>query len=90
MCYQCAGINSVIFYCPQLFASLSLSPQAALGATMVTGVVNHLATYVSLWAADEFGRRVLFVGGGVQMTLALVRNSSLAGITCPQAQSQGL
>ncbi len=67
-----AGINSVIFYCPQLFASLGLGPSAALGATMVTGVVNHLATYVSLWAADEFGRRVLFVGGGIQMTLALV------------------
>lgn len=39
----------------------------------MTGVVNHLATYVSLWAADEFGRRVLFIEGGVQMSFALVR-----------------
>ena len=42
----------------------------------MTGVVNHFATYVSLWAADSFGRRLLFLEGGVQMLLALVRGAS--------------
>ena len=42
----------------------------------MTGVVNHFATYVSLWAADSFGRRLLFLEGGVQMLLALVRAAS--------------
>ena len=41
----------------------------------MTGVVNHFATYVSLWAADSFGRRILFLEGGVQMLLSLVGTS---------------
>ena len=72
-CVQWTGINTIIFYAPQLFITLGVSQSAALAATIVTGVVNHLATYVSLWAADEFGRRVLFIEGGIQMSLALVR-----------------
>ena len=62
---------------PQLFISLGTGQRAALLATIVTGVVNHFATYVSLWAADSFGRRLLFLEGGVQMLLALVRSASL-------------
>ena len=58
---------------PQLFISLGTGQRAALLATIVTGVVNHFATYVSLWAADSFGRRFLFLEGGVQMAIALVR-----------------
>ena len=58
---------------PQLFISLGTGQRAALLATIVTGVVNHFATYVSLWAADSFGRRLLFLEGGVQMLIALVR-----------------
>ncbi len=74
---QWTGINTIIFYAPQLFITLGASQSAALAATIVTGVVNHLATYVSLWAADEFGRRVLFIEGGVQMTFALVSSGWL-------------
>lgn len=48
----------VIFYSPQLFISLGKSRHDALIATIVTGIVNHCATYVSLWAADHQGRRV--------------------------------
>lgn len=86
-CTQWTGINTIIFYAPQLFITLGASQSAALAATIVTGVVNHLATYVSLWAADEFGRRVLFIEGGIQMSLALVRrlaplSFSLSGLSC--------
>lgn len=66
---------------PQLFISLGTGQQAALLATIVTGVVNHFATYVSLWAADSFGRRFLFLEGGVQMAIALVRH--LRPCMCP-------
>ena len=52
---------------PQLFITLGTGQQAALAATIVTGVVNHVATYVSLWAADEFGRRLLLLEAGVQV-----------------------
>lgn len=81
-CAQWTGINTIIFYAPQLFITLGASQSAALAATIVTGVVNHLATYVSLWAADEFGRRVLFIEGGIQMSLALVRRLALCLSHC--------
>ena len=69
--------NRCVLAAPQLFISLGTGQRAALLATIVTGVVNHFATYVSLWAADSFGRRLLFLEGGVQMLLALVCAASL-------------
>ena len=69
---QWTGINTIIFYAPQLFITLGASQRASLAATIVTGIVNHFSTYVSLWAADEFGRRILFIEGGIQMAIALV------------------
>ena len=69
--------NGSALAAPQLFISLGTGQRAALLATIVTGVVNHFATYVSLWAADSFGRRFLFLEGGVQMFLALVRAACL-------------
>ena len=73
---QWTGINTIIFYAPQLFITLGASQRASLAATIVTGIVNHFSTYVSLWAADEFGRRVLFIEGGIQMAIALVGHHS--------------
>lgn len=57
----------VIFYSPQLFITLGTGTQGALIATIVTGLVNHFATYVSLWAADAYGRRILWMEAGVQV-----------------------
>lgn len=70
---QWTGINTVIFYSPQLFVSLGTGQSAALIATIITGIVNHFATYVSLWAADEFGRRLLFLEAGVQVMIPALR-----------------
>lgn len=69
---QWTGINTIIFYAPQLFVSLGQGEGAALAATIVTGIVNHLATYVSFSVADKYGRRPLFIEGGIQMTVCLV------------------
>ena len=60
-------MSRVIFYSPQLFITLGTGTQGALVATIVTGVVNHFATYVSLWAADAYGRRILWMEAGVQV-----------------------
>lgn len=62
---QWTGINTIIFYAPQLFVSLGQGEGAALAATIVTGIVNHLATYVSFSVADKYGRRPLFIEGTV-------------------------
>ena len=72
-------------YSPQLFITLGTGQSAALAATIVTGVVNHVATYVSLWAADEFGRRLLFLEAGVQVShlpLQLAPQSASTSAQC--------
>lgn len=45
----------------------------ALIATVVIGAANHLAVYVAIWAADEFGRRFLLIEGGIQVSTAAWR-----------------
>ena len=65
---QWTGINTIIFYAPQLFVSLGQGEGAALAATIVTGIVNHLATYVSFSVADKYGRRPLFIEGTVSVS----------------------
>ncbi|KAK9914909.1 hypothetical protein WJX75_002176 [Coccomyxa subellipsoidea] len=69
---QWTGINTIIFYAPQLFLSLGGSRTDSLIATVVVGLCNHFSTYVSFWSADKFGRRFLFLQAGVQMLIALL------------------
>lgn len=82
----CLGCDLPPLLRAQLFLSLGTGQRAALLATIVTGIVNHCATYVSLWAADAFGRRVLFLQGGVQMFISLVRDTT-APSACMRAGS---
>lgn len=74
---QWSGINTIIFYAPQLFVSLGVGEGAALGATIVTGIVNHLATYVSFHVADKYGRRILFIEGQSHMLSSLYLSDTL-------------
>jgi MFS family permease len=74
---QLTGINVIMFYAPVLFKTLGFGGNASLISAVITGVVNVLATVVSIFTVDKFGRRLLFLEGGVQMTLCQVclRNS---------------
>jgi sugar porter (SP) family MFS transporter len=69
---QLTGINSVIFYAPQLFSSLGSGAEAALFNTVIIGTVNVGATLVALWLVDRLGRKALFYEGGLQMIAAEV------------------
>ncbi|XP_020217694.1 sugar carrier protein C [Cajanus cajan] len=42
---------------------------AALMSAVITGVVNVVATCVSIYGVDKWGRRALFLEGGVQMLI---------------------
>lgn len=74
---QMTGINSVMFYSPILLSSLGFGANAALLNTVIVGAVNVLATVVSIVAVDRFGRKPLFMQGGVQMVAA---HATLAGL----------
>ena len=55
---QWTGISSIMFYAPIIFKTIN--PQSgALLATMITGVINVLATFISIALVEKAGRKVL-------------------------------
>ncbi|KAE9613505.1 hypothetical protein Lal_00016045 [Lupinus albus] len=64
---QFTGINVIMFYAPVLFSSIGFKDDASLMSAVITGMVNVVATTVSIYGVDKWGRRALFLEGGVQM-----------------------
>lgn len=60
---QVTGINTVLFYGSIIFREQvgSHSESAALGANVIIGLINFLATIVALWVIDKLGRRPLLM-----------------------------
>jgi hypothetical protein len=50
---QLTGINSVIFYAPQLFESLGKGTEMALLTTVIIGAVNVGTTVVAMVTVDK-------------------------------------
>ncbi|CAA7036457.1 unnamed protein product [Microthlaspi erraticum] len=76
---QITGINVIMFYAPVLFKTLGFGDDAALMSAVITGVVNMLSTFVSIYAADRYGRRLLFLEGGIQMFICQLLVGSFIG-----------
>ncbi|KAJ7968456.1 sugar transporter 1 [Quillaja saponaria] len=66
---QLTGINVIMFYAPVLFNTIGFGDDASLMSAVITGVVNMIATMVSIYGVDKWGRRFLFLEGGVQMLI---------------------
>jgi MFS family permease len=70
---QVTGINTIIYYAPQIFQAAGFgSATTALAATMGIGVVNVLATVVAIGLVDRWGRRPLLLAGLTGMILSLL------------------
>ncbi|KAL7142732.1 hypothetical protein ABFS83_08G143700 [Erythranthe nasuta] len=69
---QLTGINVIMFYAPVLFKTIGFGSDAALMSAVITGGVNVLATVVSIYGVDKWGRRFLFLEGGIQMLVCQV------------------
>ncbi|CAL0308443.1 unnamed protein product [Lupinus luteus] len=69
---QLTGINVTMFYAPVLFKTLGFGNDASLMAAVISGGVNVVATFVSIFTVDKFGRRILFIEGGIQMLICQV------------------
>ncbi|XP_020587080.1 sugar carrier protein C-like [Phalaenopsis equestris] len=76
---QITGINIIMFYAPVLFRTVGFGDQASLMSAVITGVVNMVATFVSIFSVDKVGRRALFLEGGVQMFICQIIVGSLIG-----------
>lgn len=69
---QLTGINVIMFYAPVLFKTIGFGSDAALMSAVITGGVNVIATVVSIYGVDKWGRRFLFLEGGTQMLICQV------------------
>ncbi|CAL9078305.1 unnamed protein product [Musa textilis] len=77
---QLTGINVVMFYAPVLFKTLGFGNDASLMSAVISGLVNVVATFVSIITVDKVGRRALFLQGGVQMVISQILVGTLIGI----------
>uniref|UniRef100_A0A2N9F6X0 Major facilitator superfamily (MFS) profile domain-containing protein n=1 Tax=Fagus sylvatica TaxID=28930 RepID=A0A2N9F6X0_FAGSY len=77
---QLTGINIVIFSGPILFKCLGFGEDVALLYTIITGIVNVLATFAAIFLVDKLGRRILFLEGGIQMTICQVASGILVSL----------
>ena len=70
---QFVGINTVIYYSPKIFFMAGFSGAvSAIWAAVGVGVVNVVATLVSIYFVDRLGRRKLYFTGLTGIILSLV------------------
>ena len=70
---QLSGINTVIYYGPQIFALAGIdSNQHAILATLLVSVMNMLATVIALFLVDRIGRKPLLYAGVGGMLVSLL------------------
>ncbi|GER27194.1 sugar transporter [Striga asiatica] len=77
---QLTGINVIMFYAPVLFKTIGFGSESSLISAVVTGSVNFVATVVSIYGVDKWGRRFLFLEGGIQMLICQIVVSILIGM----------
>jgi sugar porter (SP) family MFS transporter len=69
---QVTGINTIIYYGPQIFSLAGISSnKSAIFATLIVAVTNMLATIIALVFVDRIGRKPLLYSGVGGMTGAL-------------------
>ncbi|XVF08501.1 hypothetical protein REPUB_Repub07fG0008600 [Reevesia pubescens] len=64
---QMTGINVITFYAPILFRTIGLHESSSLLSAAVVRSFSAACTFVSMFVADKYGRRVLFMTGGILM-----------------------
>ena len=69
---QFVGINTVIYYSPEIFLKAGFEGnEAAIWASVSVGVINVLFTILSLYLIDSMGRRKLFFLGTSGIVVSL-------------------
>eukprot|EP00775_Hariotina_reticulata_P013342 gene13342-13470_t len=66
---QMDGINTIMFYAPQLFDALGSSRKQALLTHVIIGVVNVVTTLVAVFTVDSLGRVFWMVEASTHMML---------------------
>ena len=74
---QLVGINTVLYYGPEIFAKMGYHMDAAFLGTLVACMVNFMATMVVVLIVDKVGRKPLLIIGGIIMGLSMLALGSL-------------
>ena len=77
------GINIVMYYAPTIFTSAGIGTGAALGHSVIIGLVMLVFTLASMLLVDRVGRRpiMLFAAAGMGLSLTLLGIMFTAGAT---------
>jgi sugar porter (SP) family MFS transporter len=67
---QLTGINVMNFYAPVMFRTIGLKESASLLSSVVNRLCATFANIMAMIVVDRFGRRKLFLVGGIQMILS--------------------
>lgn len=68
---QLSGINAVIFYSTDIFEDAGTNIDANL-STIIIGIMQVVATFVSVMVVDKLGRRLLLLTSGVVMSISTI------------------
>jgi SP family arabinose:H+ symporter-like MFS transporter len=68
---QITGINSIIYYAPEIFKSAGFGTESAFTQTIVIGMIITLFTFVAVVLIDKIGRRKLLIWGVSGMVISL-------------------
>lgn len=71
VCSQLSGINTVMYYAPEIFKAAGAGRDAAFGQTVTVGAINVLFTFVAIALVDRAGRRPLLIVGTAVQAVAL-------------------
>jgi MFS transporter, SP family, galactose:H+ symporter len=83
---QLIGINAIIYYAPRIFQKAGfVDEKAALWATLVVGLVNVVATFITIGMVDKTGRRKLLIWGLASQQASAVTATTTA--TTPDAST---
>jgi MFS transporter, SP family, xylose:H+ symportor len=74
---QLVGINTVLYYGPEIFARMGYHMDSAFLCIVVASIVNLLATMVVVLIVDKVGRKPLLIFGGLTMGLSMLVLGSL-------------
>ncbi|KAI5063358.1 hypothetical protein GOP47_0021905 [Adiantum capillus-veneris] len=77
---QLSGINAIMFYAPVLLETMGFKNNAALYSAAITGTVNVVATVLTIFVVDHFGRVPLLLAGGAQMFIAQALIGVILGV----------
>jgi SP family arabinose:H+ symporter-like MFS transporter len=68
---QFSGINSIMYYAPEIFKLSGAGTDSAFLQTVVVGAVNVAFTLVAIWLVDRAGRKPLLIAGTLIQVVAL-------------------